>query len=412
MRTFIVSLALLVLGTVGAFADCTGQFPAGYVCGNDAAAQASPHAIPAPPPKAGSNLTFAVATTGNDANPCTTLLPCLTIQRGVNAAVAFDYQNLYFPTINVGPGTFALATTPIFFPQLINIGANFGLLIGDLTTPSNVIVSTTGGTTVFQSEGIGSTWTIGGFETDTAGAVFNCQNFCNWVTENIIFNDSTHSGNMNPYLAAGYSSIYDNGSTYSILPPGISGLVSALAWSGVTINGTYTLPVGMTDSGFLNVAGYSQTQVTGATFVNGASVVGPQYAVGNRAFVQGDQLPAALVPGNSFGTFDASSSYLELSTGTIDIFAQQISGAPTTSTIDPGAWGIFKDTTQTAGQGISAYVNDAGAMVAIGKLGDATGSTTVAGFGTNSPAITGTAPYTWLKFLSSDGSTVWVPAYK
>lgn len=43
---------------------------------------------------------------------------------------------------------------------------------------------------------------------------------------------------------------------------------------------------------------------------------------------------------------------------------------------------------------------------------DTTGSGTVLGFGANSPAITVSGPYTWLKFESADGSTVWVPAYK
>lgn len=32
--------------------------------------------------------------------------------------------------------------------------------------------------------------------------------------------------------------------------------------------------------------------------------------------------------------------------------------------------------------------------------------------GTNSPAVTNTAPYTWLKVLTSDGSTAYVPAWK
>jgi hypothetical protein len=33
-------------------------------------------------------------------------------------------------------------------------------------------------------------------------------------------------------------------------------------------------------------------------------------------------------------------------------------------------------------------------------------------FGANSPATTVTTPYTWLKFMSNDGSIVWVPAWK
>jgi hypothetical protein len=32
--------------------------------------------------------------------------------------------------------------------------------------------------------------------------------------------------------------------------------------------------------------------------------------------------------------------------------------------------------------------------------------------GTNSPAVTNTAPYTWLKAISADGSTVYIPAWK
>lgn len=44
--------------------------------------------------------------------------------------------------------------------------------------------------------------------------------------------------------------------------------------------------------------------------------------------------------------------------------------------------------------------------------GDTTGAGITMGFGTNSPATTLTAPYTWLKFISSDGSTVYVAGYK
>lgn len=32
--------------------------------------------------------------------------------------------------------------------------------------------------------------------------------------------------------------------------------------------------------------------------------------------------------------------------------------------------------------------------------------------GTNSPAVTVAAPYTWIEAVSSDGSTVYIPAWK
>ena len=44
--------------------------------------------------------------------------------------------------------------------------------------------------------------------------------------------------------------------------------------------------------------------------------------------------------------------------------------------------------------------------------GDTTGAGTVLGFGTNCPATTLNAPYTWVKMISNDGSTVYTPAYK
>ena len=54
-------------------------------------------------------------------------------------------------------------------------------------------------------------------------------------------------------------------------------------------------------------------------------------------------------------------------------------------------------------------------MDTAGDILVAAANTTGAGtplFGTNSPAVTNTAPYTWLKMLSHDGSTVYVPAWK
>jgi hypothetical protein len=35
-----------------------------------------------------------------------------------------------------------------------------------------------------------------------------------------------------------------------------------------------------------------------------------------------------------------------------------------------------------------------------------------AALGANSPATTNTAPYTWIQAVSSDGSTVFIPAWK
>jgi hypothetical protein len=107
-------------------------------------------------PKAGSNLVFQVTTAGNDANPCTTFLPCLTIQRAAFAAAKYDYQTLYQPTINVADGRY-VETAGVALPQLINCPGG-GIIIGDQTTWTNVIVDGNNTTYVFSASGQNSFW--------------------------------------------------------------------------------------------------------------------------------------------------------------------------------------------------------------------------------------------------------------
>jgi hypothetical protein len=65
----------------------------------------------------------------------------------------------------------------------------------------------------------------------------------------------------------------------------------------------------------------------------------------------------------------------------------------------------------TPGSGtLGLSILDTGRIVTA-SANEATGAGTPL-FGTNSPAVTNTAPYTWIKFTTSDGSTVYVPAWK
>lgn len=86
------------------------------------------------------------------------------------------------------------------------------------------------------------------------------------------------------------------------------------------------------------------------------------------------------------------------STGTTNLFSVDVSGS-----ISFNAGSSFPGTTNVTNLTLSGNLRVAG---------DITGAGATAGFGTNSPATTLTAPYTWVKFISSDGSTVYVPAYK
>jgi hypothetical protein len=432
MRTFIVSLALLVLGTVGAYADCTGQFPAGYVCGNDAAAQASPHAIPAPPPKAGSNLTFAVATTGSDANPCTTLLPCLTIQHTANVAAGYNYQNLYFPTIQLADGTYNFAnqgwSSDVIFPVIPSAATAFGgpYLKGNTTTPGNVILDFTG-----QNAGLAwnavfeTTWLVDGihFKISEAPALL-IQGPVNLYVNNPIEIETVSGGGVGTGIVNNGGGSIEFNSTVSVSGTSAAGdfayffiCDSAIrnpdAVVGISIsNGTLIFSSPITMGIFASLANGCSASLPTANITNPGNISGSGFLLLNYSSLSTDVDPPSF-PGTA-GFIDSTSSWSNsnVNGGDFDFTARQLSGAPTTADLIQQGWRVFKDTTQGPGLGISLMYNDAGTMVAVGKLGDATGSTTVAGFGTNSPAITGTAPYTWLKFLSSDGSTVWVPAYK
>jgi hypothetical protein len=70
---------------------------------------------------------------------------------------------------------------------------------------------------------------------------------------------------------------------------------------------------------------------------------------------------------------------------------------------------------QSDGTTVAASLTDAGAFFIKGvqQFGgtNTTGSGSAA-LGSNSPATTNTAPYTWIQIKTSDGSTAYIPAWK
>ena len=109
-----------------------------------------------------SNLTFYVATTGSDSNPGTSGSPFLTIQHAVNVAAQYNYQNLYFPTINVADGNY---NEQVVLPFLTNCPSGEGLggtVTGNTATPDNCTV-TDSGTSYSFTLSANSSWQIYGF---------------------------------------------------------------------------------------------------------------------------------------------------------------------------------------------------------------------------------------------------------
>jgi hypothetical protein len=80
-----------------------------------------------------------------------------------------------------------------------------------------------------------------------------------------------------------------------------------------------------------------------------------------------------------------------------------------------GALGAVAIGTDSAGTGASTTTSNVIALGTALHQVQVKNNTTGAGsaaLGANCPAVTATAPYTWMKMMSSDGSTVYVPAWK
>lgn len=90
---------------------------------------------------------YYVTATGSDANTCLIGFPCATIQHVINVAQTLN-MNGYNVTVNVGPGTYAP-----FVGGPLN-GSGFIIIVGDIVTPTNVLVSAASGEAVYiQSPG-------------------------------------------------------------------------------------------------------------------------------------------------------------------------------------------------------------------------------------------------------------------
>jgi hypothetical protein len=92
---------------------------------------------------------FYVTTTGNDSNPCTLALPCLTINRALNYVQSNYDLGGQTVNINVADGTY---TTPVALAAPFVGGVPN--LIGDIAAPANCIVSTTNANAMTFSNGV------------------------------------------------------------------------------------------------------------------------------------------------------------------------------------------------------------------------------------------------------------------
>jgi len=123
--------------------------------------------------------TYYVLTTGSDSN--TGLVnnaggAFLTIQKAINTAAMLDLS-IYNVTLQVGAGTYT-AGASVIAPW---VGSGVVTLVGDTTTPGNVLINVAGGTAISASNG--AVISVGGFEV-RGGAGYGIGAFAN-ATVNI-----------------------------------------------------------------------------------------------------------------------------------------------------------------------------------------------------------------------------------
>jgi hypothetical protein len=341
-------------------------------------------------PKAGSNLTFAVATTGSDANPCTTLLPCASMQRAWDTARSFDYQHLYFPTIQVADGAYTKAASALttignlinpppqlFYPSNVYI-------TGNPTTPSNVIMDVTGTAGWSFNDGLALNIEVNGFQfnVDTSAArtisVFLI-NFDNCI--------------INLMGAGNGSAVFDFGSTSAASvgnsPVTIQGTSGAGDFTNFVFVGHGKTDISniivsnpVTFSQFVNGSYGGTVSISTAAIVNPGNIVGGGFSLSDNSSMSADVDPPAFVGTFALSVYDNTSTWTNGTTNTLNTFLGiPVSGAPSTAQLSQSTFGIFKDTTQGPGLGITLKYNDAGTLYDVGPGVIATGSP---------PTLTGT----------------------
>jgi hypothetical protein len=322
--------------------------------------------IPAP-----SNLTWYVATTGSDSNPGTALLPFLSIQHAVIVAAGYDWQFLYFPTINVADGTYTVSLSFLYLPPLVHLPAvTFGQIIGNTTTPSNVVVHNTQvGGDLFYSFGEGALWYVNGFQTDCTAVAFSADYSGGILVGNLIFADSASSGNMVPYQCLQGGFFQDDGSTFALTASTISAFAIGNNYGTMVLSGAYTLPAALA----ITNAFFSSTSWTSIGFegtFTSTMATGAGTLINTESQVIFPGAPST-VPGGSI-QIDPTSAFQDstLTNSFARYFATQEAGPPTAAAdLNPGAWGVFKDNTQAAGLGITIKYNDAGTLYNVGASG-------------------------------------------
>jgi hypothetical protein len=252
------------------------------------------------------NFTYYVATSangGSDSNPGTSGSPFLTIQKAINTVAALDLS-IYNVTIQVGAGTYT-GTVLVNGPW---VGLGTVSLIGDNTTPANVVISTTSADAVtVQNNGILS---VGGFkvQTTTLGSGFAISaNGTIFVVGPLVFGATPSS----PQISASNGGKFFNlgGGNITISGGGFSHVyaqqLGGVVYASITVTLTGTPAFSNSFAGANNVGFFRSASVTYS-----GSATGSRYFSSANSVIQTDGAGASALPGNAVGTTSSGGQYL------------------------------------------------------------------------------------------------------
>jgi hypothetical protein len=246
------------------------------------------------------NASYFVATTGSDTNNGTSGSPFLTIQKALNVVFGLNLGG-FNATINVADGTY---TGTVAISQLSpQIGAGSISIIGNITTPANVIVTNTADNTLVFANGVFIT--IDGMEIRNGGGAYGLKSQGANVT----------TGTHMRFGAVGVAQLYAqqrgqiNVSTCSVVGGGASFLrcdssaYVAMAGATITVTGTPAF-----STAFVLATSLGNISATSVTF--SGSATGTRYSVDKNALLDTGGGGASYFPGNAAGSFATGGQYV------------------------------------------------------------------------------------------------------
>lgn len=223
----------------------------------------------------------------------------LTIQKAIDTAALYYWAG-YQCTIQVGPGTW---TAAIALRNLSGIGSGPPIIIGDETTPANVIVSRSGN--CFSLDGIGTLWNIRGFRiASSANAAIFADRGSRFAWQNCEFGTSGYhidarygvvASSTGPYKIIGNAFYhYRLSAARLLIGAGTITLTGTPAWGGHLCY--------LEDGSSLNCNGGSVTFSGAAT--------GARYNVQSNSVANTNGAGASYFPGNAVGATSTGGVYL------------------------------------------------------------------------------------------------------